>query len=337
MAHSIRMSLRPGVPVKVLVITNATTLPEVSQDQKNQIREAAGPGSEVVVTADSGRALSEIVDTDVLLGHLDPELFAVAERLKWVHATASGVDDYLFEEFKRSAIPLTGEKGLVGPHLADHAFALLLALARSLKPAMQLKGEAWRSRVPMRRAAFELGGLTMGIVGFGGTGRAVAERAAGFGMNVRAVDALDVPGMPIVPVVESMDSFDTLLGRSDVVAVCTPLTPDTHHLFDRESIARMKPGAVIVNVTRGEVIDLEAVIDAVESGHLRGAALDVVEGEPLPADHRVFEVENIILTPHTAGASNHRAQRNLDRFCENLQRFRANRELVGLIDKETGF
>ena len=323
--------------MKVLAITNDTTLPGVSQDQINLVREAAGPGSEIVVTADPGQALAEMVKADVLLGQLNPELFAVAERLKWVHATASGVDGYLFEEFKRSAIPLTGEKGLVGQHLADHAFALLLALARSLKPAMQLKGKAWRSRVPMRRAAFELGGLTIGIVGFGGTGRAIADRAAGFGMKVCAVDALDVPGTTLVPVVDRMDRFDSLLGRSDVVAVCTPLTPETHHLFNRESLALMKPGSVIVNVTRGEVVELEAVIDAVESGHLRGAALDVVDGEPLPADHRVFDVENIILTPHTAGASERRAQRNLDRFCENLQRFRSNRELLGLINKETGF
>jgi phosphoglycerate dehydrogenase-like enzyme len=323
--------------MKVLVITNPTTLPEVSRTQKNCIREAAGPGSEVFVTADREEALSQMVSADVLLGHLDPALFAVAERLRWVHATASGVDGYLFEEFKRSAIPLTGEKGLVGPHLADHAFALLLALARSLKPAMQLGGAAWGSRVPMRRAAFELGGLTMGIVGFGGTGRAIAERAAGFGMKVCAVDALDVPGSQLVPVVDRMDQFETLLGRSDVVAVCTPLTPRTHHLFNHQSLALMKKGSVIVNVTRGEIIDLEAVIDAVESGHLRGAALDVVEGEPLPADHRVFETRNIILTPHTAGASERRVQRNLDRFCANLRHLRANRDLVGLIDKQTGF
>ena len=323
--------------MKVLVITNATTLPQVSRSQRICIQEAAGPGSEIVVAADSEAALTEMVDADVLLGHLDPELFAVAKRLKWVHATASGVDDYLFDEFKRSDIPLTGEKGLVGPHLADHAFALLLALARSLKPAMQLKGEAWESRVPMRRAAFELGGLTMGIVGFGGTGRAIAERAAGFGMNVCAVDALDVPGTSLVPVVDRMDQFEHLLGRSDVVAVCTPLTPRTHHLFDRQSLALMKPGSVIVNVTRGEIIDLDAVIDAVESGHLRGAALDVVDGEPLPTDHRVFDSEKIIMTPHTAGASERRVQRNLDRFCGNLRHFRAKRDLIGLIDKETGF
>ena len=323
--------------MKVLVALNATTLPEVSGDQLERIRNAAGPGAEVDVAENHGQAISLITDTKVLLGNLSPEMFAAARELKWVHASASGVDGYLFEEFKSSAIPLTGEKGLVGPHLADHAFGLLLTLARSLKPAMQLKGRAWKSRIAMRRVAFELSGLTMGIVGFGGTGRAIAERAAGFGMSVCAVDDLDVPGNAIVPVVDRMDRFEALLGRSDVVAVCTPLTPQTHHLFDRQSISRMKPGSVIVNVTRGEIIDLEALIDSVESGHLRGAALDVVEGEPLPSDHRVFEIENIVMTPHTAGASEHRVERNLERFCENLRQFRRNGELSGLIDKQTGF
>ena len=313
------------------------TLPEVSEAQLVAIRKAAGPIADVVVANNREDAMEMIADTEILLGYLTPELFAEAKELKWVHATASGVDGYLFDEFKNADIPLTGEKGLVGPHLADHAFALLLALARSLKPAMQLKGEAWGGRVPMRRAAFELSGLTMGIVGFGGTGRAIAERANGFGMNLRAVDALAVRGTPIAPVIGSMKQLDTLLTKSDVVAVCTPLTAETHHMFNRETIAKMKPGSVLVNVTRGEIIELEALIEAVESGHLRGAALDVVEGEPLPPDHRVFEIDNIVMTPHTAGASQLRAGRNIERFCENLRRYRGNRELVGQVDKQAGF
>ncbi len=322
--------------MRVLVMPGLT-LPEVSEAQLVAIRKAAGPVADVVVANNREDAMEMIADTEILLGYLTPELFAEAKELKWVHATASGVDGYLFDEFKNADIPLTGEKGLVGPHLADHAFALLLALARSLKPAMQLKGEAWGGRVPMRHAAFELSSLTMGIVGFGGTGRAIAERANGFGMNLRAVDALAVRGTPIAPVIGSMKQLDTLLTKSDVVAVCTPLTAETHHMFNRETIAKMKPGSVLVNVTRGEIIELEALIEAVESGHLRGAALDVVEGEPLPADHRVFEIDNIVMTPHTAGASQLRAGRNLERFCENLRRYRGNRELVGQVDKQAGF
>ena len=322
--------------MRVLVMPGLT-LPEVTEADLEKIRAAAGEDAEVVVAENREDALELIGEAEVVLGYLTEDLHAAAERLEWVHATASGVDGYLFPAFRDSAVPLTGEKGLVGPHLADHAFALLLALARSLTPALRLKGEAWGSRVAMRRAAFELSGSSMGIVGFGGTGREIARRARGFGMEVRAVDALPVQATEHVGMVLGMDALPDLLGRSDVAAVCTPLTAETRHLFNRERFGQMKPGSVIVNVTRGEIIELEALIWALEEGPLGGAALDVVEGEPLPADHPIFEREDVVMTPHTAGASQLRAGRNLDRFCENLRRHRAGRELVGLVDKQAGF
>ena len=322
--------------MRVLVMPGLT-LPEVSDDDLARIRAAAGDAAEVVVAHNREDAMEQIAEAEVLLGYLTPDLFAEAKQLKWVHATASGVDGYLFEAFREADVPLTGEKGLVGPHLADHGFALLLALARSLGPALRLRGEAWGERVKMRRAAFELEGLTMGIVGFGGTGRAIAQRARGFGMEVRAVDAMAVPATAEVRMVLGMDKLDEMLARCEVVAVCTPLTEETRHLFNRERFGKMKPGAVIMNVTRGEIIELEALIEAIESGQLRGAALDVVEGEPLPADHPVFALDNVVMTPHTAGASQLRAGRNLERFCENLRRYRGGRELVGLVDKQAGF
>ena len=322
--------------MRVLVMPGLT-LPEVTDDDLAQIRAAAGPDGEVVVAHNREDALEQIGEAEVLLGYLTEDLFAEAAQLKWVHATASGVDGYLFDAFREADIPLTGEKGLVGPHLADHGFALLLALARSLGPALRLRGEAWGERVAMRRAAFELSGLTMGIVGFGGTGRAIAQRARGFGMEVRAVDAMPVPATAEVRMVLGMNKLDEMLARCDVVAVCAPLTAETHHLFNRERFAQMKPGSVIMNVTRGEIIELDALIEAIQSGQLRGAALDVVEGEPLPADHPVFALDNVVMTPHTAGASQLRAGRNLERFCENLRRYRGGRELVGLVDKQAGF
>ena len=322
--------------MRVLVMPGLT-LPEVTDDDLAQIRAAAGPDGEVAVAHNREDALEQIGEAEVLLGYLTEDLFAEAAQLKWVHATASGVDGYLFDAFREADIPLTGEKGLVGPHLADHGFALLLALARSLGPALRLRGEAWGERVAMRRAAFELSGLTMGIVGFGGTGRAIAQRARGFGMEVRAIDAMPVPATAEVRMVLGMNKLDEMLARCDVVAVCAPLTAETHHLFNRERFAQMKPGSVIMNVTRGEIIEIDALIEAIESGQLRGAALDVVEGEPLPADHPVFALDNVVMTPHTAGASQLRAGRNLERFCENLRRYRGGRELVGLVDKQAGF
>lgn len=322
--------------MKVLLMPGLT-LPEITQHHLTQIQTAAGPDADVVVAHNPEDAAEQIADAEILLGYLTPELFAHAKQLKWVHATASGVDGYLFDAFRDADIPLTGEKGLVGPHLADHAFALLLALARSLKPALSLAADAWKSRVAMRQNAFELSGLTMGIVGFGGTGRAMAQRAHGFDMDIRAIDALPVPGTAEAPMVLGMNSLPTLLANSDVVAVCTPLTDQTRHLFNAERFQQMKPGAVIVNVTRGEIIKLDDLIDAVQRGHLRGAALDVVEGEPLPADHPIFAVDNIVMTPHTAGASQLRASRNVSRFCDNLRRYRRGGALDGLVDKQAGF
>jgi phosphoglycerate dehydrogenase-like enzyme len=238
---------------------------------------------------------------------------------------------------KASPVLLTGEKGLVGGHLADTGFGLLLALTRQIKSAIALGPGAWAQRETMRRKEIELEGLTMGIVGFGGTGRAMARRAVAFGMGVLAVDAWEVPPSDGVASVWPLHQLDELLGLSDVVAICCPLSPETRGLMDAATFAKMKQGAIILNVTRGEIIDGEALVQALESGDLGGAALDVAPGEPLPADHPLFRFENVAMTPHTAGASQLRAPRNIARFCENLERARAGNPLVGLIDKELGY
>lgn len=183
----------------------------------------------------------------------------------------------------------------------------------------------------------ELEGLTTGIVGFGGTGRAIAKRAAAFGMRCEAVDLLPVMGSPEVPAVGGMDQFDALLARADVVAVGLPLTPATRGLFDARVLALMKPTAILINVTRGGIVDGDALVAALRSGEIAAAGLDVVPEEPLPGDHPLWSMPNVVMTPHTAGASQLRAGRNIARFCENLVRFRRGDSLVGQIDKRAGF
>jgi phosphoglycerate dehydrogenase-like enzyme len=128
-----------------------------------------------------------------------------------------------------------------------------------------------------------------------------------------------------------------MLVVTDVVAISCPLTKATTGLFDDATFAAMKPGAILVNVTRGEVVDGDALVRALESGRLGGAALDVTPIEPLPADHPLWRFDNVVMTPHTAGASQHRARRNLERFCENLRRYRAGGELIGVVDKQAGY
>lgn len=322
--------------MKVLVMTGLT-LPSVTDAEMQSIRDAAGDGSVVELVNGVKEAMPHAADTDVILGVLPERLLSAAPNLRWVHATASGVDMFMYPAFKQSDVILTGEKGLVGGHLADTGFGLLLALTRQIHSAIKLGSDAWPQREAMRAKEIELEGLTMGIVGFGGTGRAMARRAAGFGMKLLALDEMAVPGGDGVDEVWPTSRLGELLAASDVVAICCPLTEVTSRLFDDAAFAAMKPGAILVNVTRGEVVDGDALVRALESGHLGGAALDVIDGEPLAADHPIWSFDNVAMTPHTAGASQLRAGRNIARFVDNIGRFKRGEELVGVVDKQAGY
>ena len=171
--------------MKVLIVPGLT-LQSVDPADVDRIR-VAGGGADVVIASDPEVALAEAADADVIFGGVSRSMYLAARKLRWVHAIASGVDGYLYDEFRQGDVVLTSEKGLVGEHLADHAFGLLLMLTRQLKTAMHLGPDSWNHRPSMRAKEIELTGATMGIFGFGGTGRAVARRAAAFGMSVMAL------------------------------------------------------------------------------------------------------------------------------------------------------
>src|SRR5262249_57884607 len=216
------------------------------------ILEAAGPAATMVETKDPARQRAEIVDADVLFGRVPPETFALNRRLTYYHSIGAGVDAILSPELVQSSVPLASEKGGVGVHLAEHAFALLLALTRGLHTA--IRRPDYSLREPIRLEQRELYELTMGIVGFGGTGRAVARRALGFGMRVLAVDIEDVPPEPGVEAIWKPDRLHEMLGLSDAVVIGLPLTKATRHLFTRDLFRRMRPTAIIINVTPGGTI-----------------------------------------------------------------------------------
>ena len=320
--------------MKVLIIPGLT-LREVTEADLARIRAAGGDAD--IVVSEFRDAIRHISDADVVLGFVTREMFLAAGRLRWVQSISSGVDSFMYDEFRDSDVVLTSEKGLVGEHLADHAFGLLLMLTRQLATALKHGPDAWNHRPEMRRQEIELTGTTMGIFGFGGTGRAMARRAAAFGMTVNALDRDPVPASPEVATVWGPARFDDLLATADVVSVCCPLTDETRDRFDAAAFARMRSTAYLVNVTRGEVMVEEDLANALESGEIAGAALDVAPREPLPADSRLWGLPNVVMTPHTAGASQFRAGRNLDRFVDNLARFRAGEPLEGVIDKRLGY
>lgn len=279
--------------------------------------------------------LKAAADAEVILGDFDRELFEAARRLRWVQVPAAGVDGILFPEFVESPVTLVSAKGTVGPHLADHAMALLLCLIRGLHTAIRTR--RWSAQPAIRAASWELSDRTIGIVGLGGTGRAVAERAAAFGARLIAVDPEPVPKPACVEALWGMERFGELLEQSDVVVICAPLTEATRGLFDREAFRRMREHALLINVTRGKIVDGEALMEALTTGRIGGAGLDVLPWEPLPEDHPLWTMENVVVTPHCAGGSPLREARHVALFCENLRRDLEGLPLLSIIDKRKGY
>ncbi len=290
---------------------------------------------DLVIPKSSAHALAVMPEIDIIFGGMSREMFKRAERLKWVQTWGAGVDGMMYPEFVHSEVILTSAKGTVGVHLSEHAMALLLGLTRGI--ARAIRTVDWNERMPIRHASWELIDKTMGIVGLGGTGRHVARRARAFGMKILAVDAEEVDGPDCVHACWKMDRFCDLLSASDVVVICCPLTRETRGLFDRVAFGKMQNHALLINVTRGKIVDEDALLAALENGQIAGAGLDVTPQEPLPDDHPLWHMPNVIVTPHTAGGSPNRQDRIVTLFCENLRRFLKGENMLSVIDKKKGY
>ena len=290
---------------------------------------------DLIIPTSLDDALAVMPEIDIIFGGMSREMFKRAERLKWVQTWGAGVDGMMYPEFVHSEVLLTSAKGTVGVHLSEHAMALLLGLTRGI--ARAIRTSDWDERMPIRHASWELIDKTMGIVGLGGTGQHVAVRAHAFGMKIIAVDAESVDVPDCVSACWPMDRFCDLLSASDIVVVCCPLTKETHGLFDRVAFGKMQPHALLINVTRGKIVDEGALLAALENGQIAGAGLDVTPQEPLPDDHPLWRMPNVIVTPHTAGGSPNRQDRTVNLFCENLRRFRKGEDMLSVIDKQKGY
>jgi len=299
-----------------------------------QIR-SVGDDIDLVIPGSGEGALDAMPQIEVIFGGMSRDMFKRAERLRWVQTWGAGIDGMLHPEFVESEVILTSAKGTVGVHLSEHAFALLLGLTRGI--AWAVRSKDWSEHMSIRHASWELIDKTMGIVGLGGTGLAVAERANAFGMRILAVDPEEVDKPGHVSECWKMDRFYDLLEASDIVVICCPLTEETRGLFDRLAFEKMQSHALLINVTRGKIVDESSLVEALESGAVAGAGLDVTPQEPLPEDHALWQMDNVIITPHTAGGSPNRQDRIVDLFCENLRRIRRGEDLLCVIDKKKGY
>jgi len=304
----------------------------MAEEYYQLIRDAA-TGCRVVVAKDKEEAQREIVDADIVYGLCPRDVFLHAQQLKWFQSQSAGLDAVLFPELIESDVILTNAAGLYASHAAEHAFALLFGLTRGIhRFAENRLSRTWKGQ-----RLLEIAGWTLGIIGMGGFGVEMATRGKGLRLRVIAVDAYRQEKPDGVDELWGMERLNDLLSMSDVVMVACPLTAETRHLLNAERLSLMKPTAYLINVARGGIIDEKALIQVVRERRIAGAGLDVFEVEPLPADSPLWDLDNVILTPHAAGTSQHRPRRTVEFFCDNLRRYLAGEPLRNVVDKRKGF
>jgi phosphoglycerate dehydrogenase-like enzyme len=327
--------------------------PAVEPHRLEAIR-AAAENMTVVNAAGEDEALQAIGDADAFFGKITPRLLAAATRLRWVQSPTASLEHYLFPELIDHPCALTNMRGLYSDVIADQVFGYLLCFARNLHRYVlqQARGE-WApiggeaARVgfatgpgvatAIDRAHGQLSGTVLGIVGLGGIGTETARRGQAFGMQVLAVDPVQTTA-PEGVVLWRPDRLPDLLAASDHVVIAAPHTPRTVKLFRRPQFQQMKRTAYVINVGRGALLDLADLTAALETGEIAGAALDVFETEPLPADHPLWRMgDRVLLTPHVAGYSPRIAERHLALLQDNVRRFVHGEPLRNCVNKTEWF
>jgi phosphoglycerate dehydrogenase-like enzyme len=299
------------------------------------------PGHKFLQLQNYDRVPEEIADTDVFIGwSLRPEQFVAAKKLRWIHSPAAAVHQLMFPELIQSSVLLTNSTGIHGPVVAEHAIAVLLAMAKRLPQAMQYQArhewsqdQLWHGRPRPR----EVADATVAVIGMGGIGREFTARAKALGMKVLAVRENPAKGSGGADALYGPGEIDQVLPQADYVLLCTPVTPATTGIMNAARLSKMKPDAYLINVARGPLIEEAALLDALKARRIAGAALDVFEEEPLPPDSPFWPLDNVLITPHTAAVTDRLWERHYRLIVENLKRFLAGQPLLNQVDKGRGY
>ena len=287
------------------------------------------------------RLPEELPDTDIFLGYsLRPKQLKDAKKLKWIHSTAAGVAQLMYPELRDSGILVTNPSGIFSVPMAEHTMGLLLALARNFPDSVRQQGQSHWSQQELwdkPQHLTELNGQVLLIVGYGSIGRELARRAKAFDLRVWGVTRSGKGDLThaerIVPALQ----LEEVLPQADYVIISAPETPETQHLMGEPQLARMKPGARLINVSRGSLLDEAALVRSLTSGALGGAALDVAETEPLPPESPLWKTPNLFITPHTSAVSNRLWNRQTSLFMELLERWFDGREMFNRVDFSRGY
>ena len=327
---------------------------------------AAAPGARLVTVSVEGLADGPLDDVEVMLrGWLSSDAFdrllVRAPQLAWVHSATSGVEGALTPAALERGVVVTNARGVFSRPIAEYVLMMILSVSRRLPQLLELQQE--RTWQPLEGA--ELRDVTVGIVGLGSIGRAVGALATAFGCRVVAVrrsgrqgsdaaapdtaaaaeDASVAQGggeersfgEAMLARVGGPETLPELLGESDFIVLAAPLTPETESMINDETLALVKPGAWLINVARGRLIDERALLRALREGPLGGAVLDTFRDEPLPPTSPFYDLDNVIVTPHTAWSSGRVLDRSVELFCDNLRRFAAGEPLLNVVDPAAGY
>ena len=296
------------------------------------------PGMEVVVAESADDARREIGDADAAFGTLPSELLAHARKLRWLQAPAIAPPaGYYYPELVRHPVEVTNFRGIFNEHIAAHIMAFVLAFARGLHRYIPQQARHEYLPAPLDEGTVYLPSSTALIVGVGGIGAETARLCAAFGMRVIGTDArLSDPPEGVAELHQPAD-LDALLPSADFVILTVPHTPETEGFMNAARFGRMKPSAFFINIGRGMTTRLDDLVHALQVGQIAGAALDVFEQEPLPADHPLWDAPNVLLTPHTAGYGPFLDDRRLEIIVDNAQRFVAGTPLRNMVDKANWF
>ena len=344
-------------PRRFLIWMHSLDVPQwsIPAASVERIRAALGPGWEVTALEIPMRAsgdgaasapvsvLEEIAKAEVFCGFGVPrDVFLAGRRLRWVHSAAAGVRASLFDKMRDSEVRFTNSGGIYAEPMADHALAMILYFARGLDVAVAAGASHEWAHAELAghgNPLIEISGQVLGVLGYGRTGSALGRRANALGMRVRAIRRT-LGGLPPPPELEHLEGpegLTDLLAGSDFVALTLPETAQTRQLLGAQQLALMKPGAVLINLSRGSLLDEDALIQALTERRLRGAALDVFRHEPLPADHPFWGLDNVLVTPHVSGTSGLFWQRETDLIVRNISLYLAGEGLENEVDKERGY
>jgi phosphoglycerate dehydrogenase-like enzyme len=299
------------------------------------------PQLHVVHLPDYKRLDDEVSDAEIVITwSLRPEQVSAARKLRWIHSPAAAVHQLMFPELINSDIVLTNARDVHGPVVAEHVIALIFALAKKIPESVQLQQKhIWGQQLlwdetPRVR---EVAGATLGLVGLGSIGRSVVRSAKALGMRVVAVREHPEKGSDGADIVFGPAEINELFRQADYIVLAAPVTGSTKAMANAERFALMKPGACLINVGRGPLVDESALAAALREKKIGGAALDVFPKEPLAADSPLWDLPNLLITPHTAALTDKLWERHYTLFSENLRRYLSNEPLISVVDKQKGY